>query len=809
MLKKNKKTIGPFLRYVVLPVLLILVITIILNIFIYKLEENFYYNVHSNEIAEITSLINRRFQSAVTSAESAAAFFASSEDVTQEEFNFFALVLTRSVASGAISMQTMIEWVDKENIIRYAYPIDEKNKEVIGLDLNQYPNRLEPIIKSKETRSEVVSEPIMFVEGYPGILIYSPIFRDAEYLGEIIIAVRLSDLLSPIFGETPNYSKDRYIQTDNFIMPFSQDVILNSNGERVINAAGDTVKDLSLEKYVISREGVISKNMFFVDKTWQFKFYPTYADQVNVRALFYAGFSLVFVSILGILLWVLQKRRDQIAEQSQKNLEISQFLDSIIENIPNMIFLKDAKDLKFVKFNKAGEQILGLKREELIGKSDMNFFPPKQAEFFIREDRSAIQNKKLIDIPEESIITKNGPRLLHTKKITILDAKGDPTFLLGISEDITEQKRLSAKAEALISGIGDGMVAIDKNKIITYVNKKAEDLSGFSAEDAVGKNYYDFWILVDDKGKKIVEEKRPFHQAIIDKQIIVLTVKDHFYFLRKDGSRFPISSTISPIIVNGEVEGSIMLFRDITKESDVDRMKTEILSLTTHQLLTPSNAIKWTSELLLDGDYGPLKPKQKVGIKNIYTSNESMIGLIHALLNISRIESGRITVNPKPTYLPDIVKTLAQELKNRISAKKQVFIFEPDKDLPKVNIDINLISEVYKNFLTNAIKYTPEKGKITLSISKVGDSIISKVTDTGYGIPEADQHRVFQKFYRGENILSIEKDGNGLGLYLVKQIVEVSGGKVGFESKEGKGTTFWFSLPLAGSISKVGEVTIS
>ncbi len=365
--------------------------------------------------------------------------------------------------------------------------------------------------------------------------------------------------------------------------------------------------------------------------------------------------------------------------------------------------------------------------------------------------------------------------------------------------------------EAILEAMNEGLIATDETAKIVLVNKMATQLLGLPSEEAVAgqaiTDAYELHEVTEKKGQPgplLPPEQRPTRLALATGEI----TSGVFGFQAKDGSERQLNISASPVKLEGTVVGSVTIIRDVTKEKEIDRMKTEFISLASHQLRTPLSAIRWFSEMLVAGDAGKLKPEQLDFAQNISSSTERMIALVNALLNISRIESGRIMIAPQPTDLRELVSGIIVDLKGKTEEKHQNLIISVHEGLPKINVDPRLIGQVYLNLLTNAIKYTPKGGEISVFISKKGNDVISQVTDNGYGIPKEQQGRIFEKFFRAANAVKVETDGTGLGLYLIKAVVESSGGKIWFESKENKGTTFWFSIPLSGMKPKEGEVTL-
>jgi PAS domain S-box-containing protein len=349
-----------------------------------------------------------------------------------------------------------------------------------------------------------------------------------------------------------------------------------------------------------------------------------------------------------------------------------------------------------------------------------------------------------------------------------------------------------AEAEALFTSIGDGAISTDEFGRITRVNPAAQQLLGYSEEELIGTWFPKKIVAVtlDDKPINLID--RPITKAFLTGR----PVSEKTYYRRKNGERIALAINASPILLKGKPLGAIEVFRDITFEQEVDRMKSEFISLASHQLRTPLSAIKTYTHMLFDGYMGKLNPAQKKSLGTIIGASDRMNELISTLLNITHIESGTIAVTPKLLRLDKVAEEVIKEL-SLMAASKSITLSSATKGKASTSIrtDALIVKEIMTNLITNAIKYTPDSGSVSLVIHPRRTSISVEVTDSGWGIPKYSQDQVFSKFFRAQNIVKRETTGTGLGLYLVKGLVDALGGRIRFTSDEGKGTSFFVSLP--------------
>lgn len=362
-------------------------------------------------------------------------------------------------------------------------------------------------------------------------------------------------------------------------------------------------------------------------------------------------------------------------------------------------------------------------------------------------------------------------------------------MLLAKKSQTPEQER--ARTQALFSSLGDGVIATDESGNISEINSAAVRILGYHAEELLGKWFPKAVLAVNEQGVETDLMDRPVIQAMISGKPIASKT----FYLTKSRKQIPVAVTVSPIMLNDRPVGAIEIFRDISQEYEVDQMKSEFISLASHQLRTPLTAIKTYSHMLATGFSGELTKSQQDFMDIILGSIDRMNELINTLLDISRIEEGRLMITQRTIKLKEIMQEIVTELKPAAKAKQIKLEFHANTDDSSALTDPLLVKEVCANLLSNAIKYTPDKGSVTVSLAAADKHFIIKIRDTGYGIPKSEQKRVFSKFFRAENILNKDTSGTGLGLYLVKQIAENLGGDISFKSAESKGSEFTFSLP--------------
>ena len=363
-------------------------------------------------------------------------------------------------------------------------------------------------------------------------------------------------------------------------------------------------------------------------------------------------------------------------------------------------------------------------------------------------------------------------------------------------EERTEQLAEDhAKDEALLESIGEGFLAVDMNGKIIVCNRAAEHLLRWEREQMLS-SHFSSCLVLREGGKQLIAPHEHFVQLALDRKATIRSTPHRTHHCeRKDGTSFPISITATPFLVGLEMRGVVVTFQDISEEKRIDRMKSEFVSLASHQLRTPLTAVGWYIELLQKEAAHLFSEEQKDYLAQIVSSHQRMVALVNDLLNVSRIELGRLHVDPEHTDLRALVEQIVNELTPQIQEKKLQF----KKRLPErlqAFVDPRLLQMVLENLLSNAIKYTPVGGLIELAMILGPQEVRFEVRDTGYGIPASQQHRVFEKLFRADNIAKTDTVGTGIGLYIARSSTEAWGGRLWFESEEGHGTTFYFTVPL-------------
>jgi signal transduction histidine kinase len=235
------------------------------------------------------------------------------------------------------------------------------------------------------------------------------------------------------------------------------------------------------------------------------------------------------------------------------------------------------------------------------------------------------------------------------------------------------------------------------------------------------------------------------------------------------------------------------------KLTQLDKMKSEIISIVAHQLRTPLSAIKWTLKILIDGDVGPVTPEQKDLLSKGFESNERMIGLVNDVLAVDKLESGKLKYEFIPVQFEDLVQDMIRSLLPIATQQNiRVEFSSPEQLLPRIKVDPDKMHDVLQNLIDNAIKYTRSGGVVSVGVAMDRSLLHFWVTDNGIGIPDSEKNKIFSRFFRANNAVHTKTEGSGLGLFIAQSVVKRHGGEIWFESVVDVGTTFHVTLPFSG-----------
>lgn len=510
---------------------------------------------------------------------------------------------------------------------------------------------------------------------------------------------------------------------------------------------------------------------------------------------------------------------EEIDEREKAETEIKEsnrFLETILENIPNMIFVKKGKELRFAAINKAGEKLLGIPRHEYIGKTDDDIFPEDQARFFKKKDMEVFNSEAVVVIEEEVVHTKDGERWLRTKKIPVKDGRGNPLYIVGISEDITEKREQNERIKqfyseleckvkertqelsnsekrfrALIENSTDGITITDEGSGIIYESPAVERMTGYSAMEKAATLLFDH-IFPDDleKCRKLYDDLAAFPGKPIFQQ---------FRIRHKNGEYIWVEGTATNLLCDQSVKAIIFNYRDITERKKHEHER-ELLILeltkhnkdlrqfsyiTSHNLRAPVSNLLGLLSLL---KYTPVEdPSLKEILDGFQISTNALNDTINDLLSVLYIKENT-PMEMEDISVPDMVNKVFMQVSNLIEEIKPEVSFEV-KANSVIYFNRTYFESIFLNLLTNALKYRSDKRrlKITIKLQEFEDKTIVTFEDNGIGFDLATvKPKIFGLYQRFHN----HPDSKGLGLYLVKTHMEALGGSIDLESAVDAGTKF-------------------
>ena len=506
-----------------------------------------------------------------------------------------------------------------------------------------------------------------------------------------------------------------------------------------------------------------------------------------------------------------RKRKDKGPRKEKDYFEV------LFENNPHPTWVYDVETLQFLEVNKAAVTKYGYSRDEFLRKRITDIRPREDVARLLDELR---KERPMVQSGQWRHRCKDG-RILDvevTSHLTQLDGR---KAALVVAQDITARKlaeealRASeARTRLIVDTAHDAFIAMDIEGRITDWNAQAEATFGWSRSEAVGRFLAD--TIIPHQHREA--HKRGLQHFLATGQGPVLNKRIEITALHRDGHEFPVELTISPIRL-GQTYVFNSFVHDITERKQAQeailrakeeaesasKFKDQFLSTMSHELRTPLNAILGFSDLLADERYGLLNERQQRYISHIRVGGQHLLKLINDILDLSKIEAGRMELAPEDLRVAIAFGEVISALRPLADKKSQTMSQDAEPNLA-VNADAIRFTQILTNLLANAVKFTPEGGRIELAARQIDGQVRVEVRDTGPGIAPEEQKRIFEAFYRmRQSGKAVE--GTGLGLAITQRLVELHGGQLGLESQLGQGSCFYFHLPAVEARQPIARET--
>ena len=369
-----------------------------------------------------------------------------------------------------------------------------------------------------------------------------------------------------------------------------------------------------------------------------------------------------------------------------------------------------------------------------------------------------------------------------------------------LGSTLKAQQVEAAKSQSILEGVADGVIVADASGKIILFNAAAERLLEWPREKALGRTTSEMLGLYGSQAREWMETVARWAGQSEE------YATEEYLDARLEIMDRVLSVHLAPVLMGNEFLGTVSVFRDVTAEVEAKRAKTEFVSTVSHELRTPMTSIKGYVELLLMGAVGSLTDDQRHFLSIVKSNTDRLAMLVNDLLDISRMESGRLALSPEIVRIGPVVNQVVVAMEGRAADKGQALRSELPSSLPEVIADPDRVAQIVTNLVANACNYTPTGGEITVSARVDGDMVQISVHDTGIGISPEDQGKIFDNFFRADDPLVQSVPGTGLGLCIVQSLAEMHGGRIWVESEVGKGSTFTFTLPTveARRVAKAG-----